>query len=67
MRLSANYGGCLTVGSDAAGLYLAVMFLFRVGHPPLFIPWDERTISRKRDLLSFALGDCVRLKLGRQE
>lgn len=39
----SNYSGCLTVGSSAAGLYLAVFFPFRPGHPPLFIPWADVT------------------------
>ena len=38
---SGSYGGVLTVGADSQGLYLAVMPLFRVGHPPLFIPWQD--------------------------
>lgn len=37
----SNYGGCLTVGTNPEGLYLAVLFLFRPGHPPLFIPWPD--------------------------
>ncbi|QDU22485.1 hypothetical protein [Urbifossiella limnaea] len=37
----SNYGGCVTVGSNADGLYLAVMLPFRPGHRPLFIPWVE--------------------------
>jgi hypothetical protein len=37
----SNYGGCLTVGTNAEGLYLAVFPLFRPGHPPLFVPWSE--------------------------
>jgi hypothetical protein len=43
-----SYGGVLTVGGDRQGLYLAVMPLFRIGHPPLFIPWqDVRRTSRR--------------------
>lgn len=36
-----NYGACLNLGSSAEGLYLSTMFLFRLGHPPLFIPWSD--------------------------
>lgn len=36
----ANYNSVLTVGITPQGLYLSVMFLFRVGHPPLLIPWQ---------------------------
>ena len=36
-----NYGGCVTVGTNADGLNLAVLLPFRPGHPPLFLPWGE--------------------------
>jgi hypothetical protein len=36
-----NYSGCLTVYSSPDGIYLSVMWPFRLGHPPLFIPWTE--------------------------
>ncbi len=42
-----GYGNCLTIGGNQDGLYLAVLLPFRVGHPPLFIPWPEITVSRK--------------------
>jgi hypothetical protein len=41
MRLTTHYNGCLTVGASPQGLYLAVLFLFRIGHPPLEIPWQD--------------------------
>ena len=44
----ANYSGCLTIGANDQGLYLAVFPLFRVGHPPLFIPWYDITTSKSR-------------------
>jgi hypothetical protein len=34
-------GNIYTVGADNDGLYLAVLFPFRVGHPPLLIPWQD--------------------------
>ncbi|HJZ54431.1 MAG TPA: hypothetical protein VKE74_05710 [Gemmataceae bacterium] len=37
----SNYGGILTIGTNGEGLYFAVFFLFRPGHPPLFIPWTD--------------------------
>ena len=64
MRLGCNYNNCLTVGADASGLYLSVLFLIRIGHPPLFLPWQEITIRRrsKRPLFRY-----VELRLGRDE
>jgi hypothetical protein len=41
MRWTARYNNCLTVGASPQGLYLAVLFLFRIGHPPLEIPWQD--------------------------
>jgi hypothetical protein len=41
MRMRAGYNNILTVGSDAEGIYLDVLILFRPGHPRLFIPWTE--------------------------
>jgi hypothetical protein len=43
----AAFGSCLTVGANQEGLYIAIAFLFRAGHPPLFIPWREIKIQRK--------------------
>jgi hypothetical protein len=47
MRRVASYNGSLTVGGDTMGLFLAVMSLFRPGHPALFIPWTEITVRRQ--------------------
>ena len=41
MRWSTNYSGCLTIGADVRGLYLGVLFVFRIGHPPVFVPWSD--------------------------
>lgn len=49
----ANYGSCLTLGSDASGLYLAVLFTFRLGHPPLLIPWRDVTALPYRRFFLF--------------
>jgi hypothetical protein len=34
-----GYRSCLTIHSSAEGLYLSVLLPFRLGCPPLFIPW----------------------------
>jgi hypothetical protein len=46
-----SYNNCLTVGSNPEGLYLAVLFLFRVGHPPLFVPWQDISVMTGKLLL----------------
>lgn len=36
-----NYKGVLDVGVSDAGLHLGVFLPFRVGHPPILVPWDQ--------------------------
>lgn len=49
-----NFGLCLTLGSSAEGLILAVALPFRPGHPPLLIPWRDLTVqTEKRWLASY--------------
>jgi hypothetical protein len=48
MRWATNYGNCVTVRADPLGLSLSVPFLFRIGHPPLLIPWSDIAIHRVR-------------------
>lgn len=43
-----NYGSCLTLGSNSQGLHLSVLFPFRIGHPPLFIPWSDIVACSKK-------------------
>jgi hypothetical protein len=64
MRWHTGYRNCLTVGANHEGLYLSILFLFRIRHPPLFIPWNEISVSRKWSL--FYLGPFVEMRLGRE-
>ncbi|HEX9934095.1 MAG TPA: hypothetical protein VGB38_02770 [bacterium] len=41
MRWGSHYGNGVTAGADAQGLFLSVLFILRIGHPPLFIPWGD--------------------------
>ena len=63
LRRWTNYNNCITVGADKYGLYLAVLPLFRVGHPPLFFPWAD--ISTEAGSRRF-FGDFVKLKFTKQ-
>jgi hypothetical protein len=63
MRRSASYNGCLTAGADAMGLFLEMMYLFRPGHPALFIPWTEITVRRE----PWQPNEPVEIKLGSSE
>lgn len=51
LRSGGLYGKCLTIGVNSEGLYLSVLFLFRIGHPPLFIPWTDISIVEKEGML----------------
>lgn len=46
---AGQYKGCLTIGLCDEGMYLKVLPLFAVGHPPLLIPWQaiERVQNRR--------------------
>ncbi len=46
-----NYKSCLTLGTNDAGLYLAVFPFFRMGHPPLLIPWPDIRATESQDWL----------------
>jgi hypothetical protein len=37
---SVNYGGCLRIVVAPHGIGIGIQFMFRPGHPPLFIPWS---------------------------
>ncbi len=72
MRWGAGYNNALTVGVNANGLRLAVMFPFRLAHPPLFIPWSEITAENRKEWfrqgveLRFARASGVPLVISRR-
>lgn len=47
LRLAASYRGVLKICADDEGLYFSVMFLFRPGHSPFFVPWEEIRGTKK--------------------
>ena len=63
MRFRTNYGNVIRLTSTADALYLSMLFLFRVGHPPLCIPWKEIRLSRTK----FLWLRYIVLTLGEQE
>lgn len=50
MRYWVHYNNVVSITAATDALYLSVMFSFRVGHPPLRIPWNEIRLSRTRRL-----------------
>ncbi|MBI3099147.1 MAG: hypothetical protein HYY93_13030 [Planctomycetes bacterium] len=57
-----NYNNVLTVWVSPDGMYLRTMFLFRLFHPTLFIPWRDIGDIRVEKVL---LWKCLRCRLGR--
>lgn len=49
----ANYKNIVTVVLSEKGLYLRPFFLFRIGHPPLLIPWNQLLDPRQKNMLFF--------------
>lgn len=48
---ATNYSKCLNLRVYDDGLRVSVLLPFRIGHPPLFIPWDQfHSVSEKRVL-----------------
>jgi len=64
MRWMMGYNNCLIIGADPTGLYLATVFLFRVGHQRLLVPWHEISVTRVFHQASIPR---VQLSLGRNE
>jgi hypothetical protein len=44
-----NYGNCLNLRVAAEGLYVAMLPMFRVGHPSLLIPWKDLHVLKVRN------------------
>jgi hypothetical protein len=64
-----RYKGVLTFGADAKGMYLAVLVLFRPGHPPLLVPWGQLSVEASgsdRYALKFKAAPGVVLKITRR-
>ena len=64
MRWGVHYNGALKAGADLEALYLMPLFVFRFGHPPLSIPWNEIRLESSR-WYDFYLS--VTLTLGNEE
>src|ERR1035437_3486260 len=63
MRFWGLYSSVIRITPTKNALYLSVFSLFRIGHPPLCIPWREV----KLDKTSFLWQRYVVLTLGQQE
>jgi hypothetical protein len=48
MRFWGHYSSVIRLTAASDALYASVLFLFRIGHPPLRIPWDEIRFGRTK-------------------
>jgi len=49
---SINYNNCLVLKYNDQGILLKTIFLFRLFHPPILIPWNEiREVEDKKILV----------------
>lgn len=63
MRAWSHYGSVITLTVSSDALFVSIFPLFRVGHPPLQIPWDQIQIGRARRFFI----NYVQLTLGTRE
>jgi hypothetical protein len=50
MKYRLGYNNVIRITAAEDALYLSILFLFRVGHPPLRVPWNEIRIGRDKFL-----------------
>ena len=51
LGISVNYNGVLNICADYEGLHFSVMFMFRPGHRPFFVPWEDIHAVKKQHFL----------------
>ncbi len=63
MRFWGHYSSVICLAAAEDVLYLSVLVLFRAGHPPLRVPWNEIKFDRNK----FLWRRSVVLILGNEE
>jgi hypothetical protein len=63
MRFWSHYSSVIRITAASDALYLSVLMMLRLGHPPLRIPWDETSFSRAK----FFMRTYIVLTLGKEE
>jgi len=63
MRAWSHYSSVIRLTAASDAFYASVLFPFRIGHPPLRIPWDEISFSRTK----FFFRTYIVLTLGNKE
>ena len=75
MRFWGHYSSVIRLTAASDALYVSILFPFRIGHPPLRIPWDEIRFGRTkfffRTNIVLTLGNaekipmCISLRMAR--
>jgi hypothetical protein len=63
MRYWTHYSSVIRLTAATDALYASILFPFRIGHPPLRIPWNEIRFGRAQRFMS----TYVLLTLGEEE
>jgi hypothetical protein len=63
MRAWSHYSSVIRLTAASDALYVSILFPFRIGHPPLRIPWDEIRFGRTK----FFFRTYIVLTLGNRE
>jgi len=63
MRYWEHYSSAVRLTAAADALYASILLPFRIGHPPLRIPWNEIQFGRAQRFMF----RYVELKLGNEE
>ena len=50
-RFWSHYSSVIRLVATKDALYFSVLFLFRIGHPPLCIPWNEIVVRQNEAIL----------------
>lgn len=69
MRYWGHYSSIIRMTAAEDALYLSVLFLFRIGHPPLCIPWKEIQFGRTKFfwfrfvILTLGERECIPMRI----
>ncbi|HKR66909.1 MAG TPA: hypothetical protein VJZ00_24495 [Thermoanaerobaculia bacterium] len=62
LRANTRYNGAISIGTNPRGIRFSMIFLFRPGHKPIFVPWGDVTVtSEKRWLQTFTVFHFARV------
>lgn len=57
-----NYGGCVTLTASPRGLGISVWPIFRMGHPPMCLPWGDIQVTPEKSW--FGTFAVIRMRRG---